>query len=263
MPRVTTTALPHAVRPRLWRATDPAEWFFVPRPHPAARLRIFCLPYAAGWPWAFRGWPAGLGADIEVCAICLPGRGRRTDAAAASIDELVAGLCDAMEPKLDLPYALYGHSFGALVAFELAAELERQGAPLPRRVFVSGSTAPGTHTSRAPLHELPDDALAAEMLALNTAPSPALADPSVLATTLALFRADLRLAEQHRFRDAILSSSLTAFFGEDDPSATAAEVARWQAFARGGFELRGFPGDHFFVHSQQDLLLEAIQQGLA
>jgi medium-chain acyl-[acyl-carrier-protein] hydrolase len=265
MPRVNTTASPAAVdaaRPRLWPATDPAEWFFVPRPRPAARLRLFCLPYAAGWPWAFRGWPAGLGEDIEVRAICLPGRGRRTDAAAASIDELVAGLCDAMG-QLDLPYALYGHSFGALVAFELAAELERQGAPLARRVFVSGSTAPGTHTARAPLHELSDDELAVEMLALNTAPSPALADPSVLATTLALFRADLRLAEQHRFRAAALSSPLTAFFGEEDPSATAAEVARWRDFARGEFELRGFPGDHFFVHSQQDRLLEAIQQGLA
>lgn len=265
MPHAETTSLSpaaEAAAPRQWPAADPAEWFFVPSPRPAARLRLFCLPYAAGWPWAFRGWPAGLTADIEVRAICLPGRGRRTDPPAASLDELVAGLCGALRPLLDRPYALYGHSFGALVGFELAAELERQGAPRAQRVFVSGCTAPGSHTTRAPLHQLSDDELVAEMLALNTAPSPALADPGVLATTLALFRADLRLAEQHRPRGGAISSPLTAFFGQADPSATAEEMERWQSCTGGAFELRGFPGDHFFVHSQQERLLEAILQGL-
>jgi len=242
---------------------DPTGWFFVPEPRPSASVRLFCFSYAGGWPWAFRAWPTMLPDDVELYAICLPGRGRRANELAPdSIDALVTALGSVMTPLCGKPYALFGHSFGAIVAFELAGELERQGNSRPRHVFVSGCAPPGTHAVRPPLHTLPDDDLVAVIRSWTTTPNPALADPGVLAATVPLVRADLRLAELHRSRIVTLASPLTAFFGSEDDSAPRDAVAEWQVHAGGPFALRGIAGDHFFLHTHTVELLAAVYQGL-
>ncbi len=241
---------------------DSTGWFFIPEPRPSAHKRLFCFSHAGGWPWEFRGWPAGL-ADVEVHAICLPGRGHRANQpAATSLDELATTLRTVMLPLLDKPYALFGHSFGALLAFEVAGELERHAAPAPRRVFISGSAVPRTHAARAPLHVLPDAELLESIRALRATADPALEDPGIQAVTLALVRADLKLAELHHSRTAPLSAPITAFFGSADTSAPRDVVAEWRNHTRGSFELHGFAGDHFFVQAQTTHVLTAVQRGL-
>jgi surfactin synthase thioesterase subunit len=242
---------------------DDTGWFFVPAPRPGARLRLVCFAQAGGWPWEFRAWPAAL-PEIEVRAVCLPGRGRRAgEAAAATLEELAARLAPVLAPLLDRPYALFGHSFGALAAFETAAELARRGGPLPRRVFASGAAAPGTHGARAPLHTLPDAELLAAVRALREPLDAALPDPGPGAVILPLVREDLRLAERYRVRTRVLAAPITALFGRDDASAPEADVAEWRHHTSADFELHGFPGNHFFVHARPAPVLAAVSRGLA
>jgi medium-chain acyl-[acyl-carrier-protein] hydrolase len=167
-----------------------------------------------------------------------------------------------MLPLLDKPYALFGHSFGALLGFEVAGELERCDAPQPRRIFLSGSAVPQNHAARDPLHVLPDAELLAAIQALRATPDPALEDPGVRAVTLALVRADLKLAELHHSRTVPLAAPITALFGSSDSSAPRDAVAAWRNHTRGAFELHGFSGDHFFVQAQIDQVLAAVQRGL-
>src|SRR5947208_15726994 len=102
-------------------------WLTRPRPNPSARLRLFCLPFAGGGASAYHTWPEGLPGDVEVCAVQPPGReGRFREPAFARLRPLVTALTDALRPHLDRPFAVFGHSLGALVAFEWVRELRRR-----------------------------------------------------------------------------------------------------------------------------------------
>ncbi|MEI6181531.1 MAG: thioesterase domain-containing protein, partial [Chloroflexales bacterium] len=106
------------------------RWFVRPRPQPQARLRLFCLPYAGGTASIFRTWPTSVSPSIEVWAIQLPGRETRFhEPRLTRLDELSAILVDVISPHLNLPYAIFGHSMGALIGFALARRLRDQGFP--------------------------------------------------------------------------------------------------------------------------------------
>ena len=118
-------------------------WIAGRKPNPLARLRLFCLPYAGGSALIFRAWSNALPADIEVCPIQLPGRSTRSkEQPFTEISALIQVLAQALSSLLDRPFAIFGHSLGALIGFELARQLRRQYSLSPVRLFVSGGRAP-------------------------------------------------------------------------------------------------------------------------
>src|SRR6266508_329155 len=103
---------------------SPAAWISCPRPNPRAAMRLFCLPYAGGGPQTYYKWSPALPTAVEVCPIQLPGRANRlAERPFTSLPHLVQALAGALRPQLDKPFALFGHSLGALLGFELARQV--------------------------------------------------------------------------------------------------------------------------------------------
>jgi medium-chain acyl-[acyl-carrier-protein] hydrolase len=240
---------------------DEANWFFTLQSQRNARMRLFCVPYAGGWPWVFRPWAVALAPDIEVCSIYLPGRGRRSkESMPVSVRELARSLSAAVSRKTDLPYAIFGHSFGALLAFELAAELEASAVRPPARVFVSGCSPFAVNDSFR-LHELSDEQLLGVVRGWGSSADSLIEKPEVLALTLAMLRMDLKVSDGH-VPQSVLDCPLTAFFGSADAQAGSEEAAAWHAHTRGGFAAHELPGGHFFIHDQSVALMAAVQRQL-
>ncbi len=238
----------------------PDAWLLCPRPDPQARLRLLCFAYAGGGPPIFHHWAGGLPAGVEVCAVQLPGRGARVrEAPFTRLAPLVETLASALRPDLDKPFALFGHSVGALIAFELARALRRRGQPLPAHLFVSGCGAPQLPDPRLPIHALPDGEFVAELAQLGGTPAEVLAHAELMALLLPALRADFALSETYVCaEEPPLACPVTAFGGVDDARVSRDRLEGWREQTVGSFTLRLFPGDHFFINTARPALLEAL-----
>jgi medium-chain acyl-[acyl-carrier-protein] hydrolase len=232
---------------------------------PARRLRLFCLPYAGGSASIFRAWPAALGDAVDVCPIQLPGRGNRLhEEPFTRMDDLLSALVEALLPLLDLPYAFFGHSLGALVGFELARRLRARVGTQPVLQLVSACRAPQVPARETPIHELPDHRFLARMGEVDGIPAEVLESAELMELLLPLLRADIELAETYRWRpDAPpLGCPISALGSEEDRFVTRDDVEAWRVHTTGAFAARFLPGGHFFIHAAEGALLDAVRADL-
>lgn len=212
----------------------------------------------------FARWNAASGGRLEICAVHLPGRESRiTENAFTSVDALVPALVDRLTPHLDRPYALFGHSMGALIAFETARELRRRSLPSPARIFASAFRAPHLPDRFPNRHVLDDEAFVADLRKLAGTPDEVVADEEMMALLLPTLRADVTLCETYVHRvDDPLDVPLTVCGGEDDARVSRDELEGWRRHTRAGMELRIFPGHHFFLKSHRAAVVAAIADRL-
>jgi surfactin synthase thioesterase subunit len=232
--------------------SDSNRWVLIPKPLPDARLRLFCLPYAGGTPGAYRSWPDMLTPDIEVAFIQLPGHGPRyREALLTRISTARPLLADGLADYLDLPFALFGQSLGALLAFELARELRHRGQPGPVHLFVSARPAPQLPNDWSIIHMLADKLMIKEVQRrYGGIPQAIMADEEMLRLFLPILRADLELLETYEYRpQAPLDCDITAYGGYQDWAVTDAQLECWGEQTLGQFSQQMFPGDHFFVQN--------------
>lgn len=217
----------------------------------APRIRLFCFPYAGVGASAYRLWAAGLPGGIETCAVQLPGReSRLREPALERIDAIVDALLPVLRPHLDLPFAFFGHSMGAVVASELTAALARDGGPTPTHLFLSARRAPHLPDPDPPLTGLGDDDFVAEINRRYGGIPPEVArDREILELLLPCLRSDIEALESHRAGIVPrIACPLVVFGGTEDRRATQPELEAWSAFASGSFRVRMFPGDHFYIN---------------
>jgi medium-chain acyl-[acyl-carrier-protein] hydrolase len=245
---------------------EPSTWLLRARGDGRARVRLFCIPYAGGGGSLYMSWGRELAPLVDVCAVQLPGRETRLqEPAYTSFAELVDAMGRALRPFLDdLPFALFGHSMGALLAFELARRLRAERAPAPVRLFVSGYRAPEIPSPHPPLAHLPDSDFVTEIRArYDGVPEEVLRQPELMALLLPCLRADMALVESFRWRDQPpLTCPISAYGGRDDTHASETQLALWRRHTRGPFTMRQFAGTHFFIRSARAQLLAAIAQDL-
>ncbi|MGK4580324.1 thioesterase II family protein [Kitasatospora sp. HPMI-4] len=240
-------------------------WIVGARRPAAPTVRLLCLPHAGGGSSAYASWAAALDDTIEVCPVELPGRQSRwRDQAFAHSEPLVDGLASAITDELDVPYALFGHSMGSLLAYELARTLRRRGLPEPRALFVSGGPAPQLPREQPGVHDRSDDVVVEKLRMLGGLPEEVYAEPELLEVLLPAIRADFSVCETYRHRpEPPLGCPVVAFAGAEDAEVPPARMEPWREQTTAGFEMHVLPGDHFFVRSSQAAVLETVQATLA
>ncbi|HEX3253015.1 MAG TPA: thioesterase II family protein [Pyrinomonadaceae bacterium] len=236
------------------------KWFSSPKRNSQAQLKLFCFPYAGGNSQTYRGWPFKLPETIEVQAVNLPGRGTRLrEAPFTRLTPLVHELAEAILPELDKPFAFFGHSMGALIAFELTHQLRKLNLPSPAHLIVSGRSAPHLPDTDPQTHDLPEKEFLEELRRLNGTPAEALDHPELMQLMLPILRADFAICETYSYEDRpVLDCPITALGGLDDANVSREELASWRERTSGAFTMRMFPGDHFYLHTSQSPLLETV-----
>lgn len=240
-------------------------WISVHRLSPSARVRLFCFPYAGGSAAAFRTWPKGVGHEVDVVPLHYPGRGARlSEPLLRRAGDLARAAAEAMAPHRDLPFALFGHSLGALLAFETARALRRLGGRQPSHLVVSGRRGPRIPEPETPIHGLADALFVDEVQRRYDAiPQAVLAEPELMALLLPSLRADFEVLETYAYvQEPALECSISAAGGDADARATLDGLAAWRDETRGAFELRTFEGGHFFIAEGESPFLEWLRTGL-
>jgi surfactin synthase thioesterase subunit len=229
---------------------------------PEPKIRLACLPHAGGSASYFFSTSAALAPGIETLAVQYPGRqDRRKEPLVDRLDVLADRVAAALLPwGRDVPLALFGHSMGALLAFEVTRRLERAGIT-PVTLFASGRRAPGTHRFET-VHRGDDNAIIAEMRELSGTDTTLLGDADFMRVMLPAVRADYKAIETYRPSREVVAAPIVALVGDTDPKATATETAAWSDHTTGGFELRTFAGGHFYLNRHAPKVLQVISDRL-
>lgn len=242
---------------------DLAAWLRRFDDTPAASRRLVCFPHAGGTAKYFRPYWRALKDTADVVAVQYPGRQERShEAPIGDLDELARSAVDAVLELSDRPLSLFGHSMGAALAFEVARRLEAKGVVLSG-LFVSGRRAPSRHRDER-THQLADPWLLHAVRKL-AGPSAQLPGFEVFARgALPLIRVDYRAAETYRYVPGpALACPVVALTGDADPLVTVDEAAAWGDHTRGEFDLRVFPGGHFYLDEHRPALLELLAAHLS
>jgi medium-chain acyl-[acyl-carrier-protein] hydrolase len=239
---------------------NPSEWFVRYQNHPAtAPVRLFAFPFAGGGASIYREWGNRL-RGVDVYSALLPGRERRLDELPiGDLHQLLDPLLPALLALADRPFILFGHSMGALIAYELARRLKERGIS-PAYLIVSGYRSPDRPRRNRTLHHLPDAELVDALRDYGGTPAKILEHEEMLQILLPMLRADFRLNETYVYTPgSTLNCPLTALAGLTDKLVTPDEMTGWGEKTEGDFSLVRIPGGHFFILECPDLVLETVQ----
>jgi medium-chain acyl-[acyl-carrier-protein] hydrolase len=238
--------------------------FLRPRPVAQPRKRLICFPYAGGSAAIYHQWPNSLPADIELVAIQYPGRATRMrEAPCSDLAVLLDDIEGGIHPWLDRPYAFFGHSMGATVAFELTRRLRAAGKALPMYLFLSGRSAPHLPPVKPPVHDLPNDEFLAAIREFNGTPSELLEHRELMEMMLPVMRADFQSLETWKFKESPpLDIPMSVFGGISDGGVPLENLDAWAAHTTARFKRHMFPGDHFFLHHQFPAMLSIISRAM-
>lgn len=241
------------------------RWWQTFGPRSRARLTLVCFPYAGGHAAVFRSWPHQLAEWIEVYGIQLPGRRNRVDETPrTSLPFLVDEIGRALSPALDKPFACFGHSVGAILAFEVSRWLRRERGTEPRHLIVSGRRAPQAPASETIIHDKSDAVVLDKLRELKGTPPEILADAELLQTMLPTLRADFSLSERYTYvHEPALGCPITAFGGREDEETAHGRLEMWRTQTTAAFVSHMFDGGHFFVHEHEGELVRRVDEALS
>ena len=225
-------------------------------------MRLIAFPYAGGSAAIYRRLPKYL-PSLEVHAVELPGRGRRLlETPYTSMPKLIDMLLGELSDPLHSPFAFFGHSMGATIAYELACALPPEVRPNLKHLFVSARRAPTVPPALELLHTLDNDALKDRLRELGGTAQAVLDSHDLMNMLLPMVRADFTLVETHRATQQCLPVDITAFVGLQDMGATPDHMRGWSQATSKSFELKAFEGGHFFLEAALPVVGEVVLRRL-
>ncbi len=239
-------------------------WFPYWKPNPAARLRLFCFPFAGGSASTFHRWAlAGLSKEVDALAVQYPGHETRMrEPLHHRVPDMVEALGPVIQPLLDRPYAFLGYSLGCLVSLELAHWLRRQGAPAPVGMLLAACTPPHQRKTRG-RYTLPDKDFIADFNRYGGMPAAVLASKELMELMMPVLRADIEQVDEYSVpTEPPLSLPFALWGGQEDTNPSPQGLEGWRDFTTGSVELQVLPGGHFFILSAGDQLRKGVEQKL-
>jgi surfactin synthase thioesterase subunit len=223
-------------QPYLWRAR-------VER----AQHKLICFPHAGAGAGAYLEWAERMPEGVELLAVQLPGRQERiTEELILDVPELIEAVCRGIADELTGDYSFFGHSAGALLAFEVTRALAAAGRPGPRTLFVSGQPAPGGWRAE-PVNALPDKEFRDALTELGGIEPEVIADDDIMAMVIPIVRAEFRLWESYAIDPAaVVDTEIVALTGDADHRCPVSSLAGWADHTTRSFERRVYPGGHFY-----------------
>ena len=243
---------------------EPDPWFPFRRPAGTTRLRLFCFPFAGAGASTFRTWPTLVPDHVEVCAMQLPGRETRlNEARFTSLSDAVGPAVEAMRSYLDVPCALFGHSLGAALAYEVAVALSAVSLPAPVHLFVSGRGGPSRGPETTHTFSLPEEDFIRHVKAYGGMPDAVLSNAELRAVFLPLLRDDIRLIDTYiPTGDCVLACPITAFAGSADPCVGPDALEAWSQSTDAAFRVKLVAGGHFYLRDHGTVLVDEMMRDL-
>lgn len=244
----------------------PADvWIDAPRRNPKAVCRLFCVPYAGGTGLVYRPWLKALPDFIEVLPLQLPGRGARIkEPLMNNLLEIAARMVNELAPLfLEKPCALFGHSLGATICFEIARKLRAAYGVSPFLLMVSGRQAPHLRDRDGPSYHLDDAAFIERVQRLNGMPKEVMESQELMDLLVPMLRADFQAVEAYEYRPGPpLECPIVAFGGRQDADITQEDIAAWGQYTTSNFGFQMYAGGHFFLREQEAELLRDVKREL-
>ena len=239
-----------------------SNWFKIYNANPNPKLRLFCFPYAGGSAQIFSEWSAKLPSSIDLFAIQAPGRGRRfSEPPIACLKSKMQILHKEILPYTDVPYMFIGHSNGALLAYELARELQKSGNCNLKHIVISAKRAPHLPSIKEPIHDLEQKLFIAKLKEYDFTPDEVLENDELMELFSPMLRADFSLSETHCFdKDTPLESDVSLFWGNQDEDVPLNDILAWKDLIKGKTNTVEFYDGHFFITKSQELFLQEINR---
>ncbi|OCQ21030.1 hypothetical protein A7985_14700 [Pseudoalteromonas luteoviolacea] len=236
-----------------------SNWFVKPKVQHGAAVKLFCFPFAGGGTSTYANWAEKLSDDIQVVAVQPPGRSNRFfEPAFDSMGALIDDLLPRFIEQIDGQYMIFGHSLGSRVAYELITRLKKRGVQLPEHFFASGSRAAHLPCHDHEYHEMKDEAFIKKLEELNGTPKEVLENKELVNMILPTLRADFKIADSYRAEMKKLPCSATIYSGRLDSSISMENLKAWRELFAEINAVKIFPGDHFFINSSEDMVLDHL-----
>jgi medium-chain acyl-[acyl-carrier-protein] hydrolase len=241
------------------RVTNP--WLLIRTVNPRARLNLICFPYAGGSAQLFNNWQAAI-SEAQICAVQYPGRSSRVkEQAFTNWQALVDAFVPHLLPFLNKPFAFFGHSMGAIIAYEVARRVQERYGLRPERLIVSGRRAPQISLQEPPTYNLPDAEFVEELRRLNGTPQAVLDHPELMQLMLGIIRADFTLTQTYNYTPGPkLTCPVSVFGGLGDADVAREHLEAWCELTSNGCLLQMFEGDHFFIQTNEKPVLRMINE---
>lgn len=229
------------------------------------KIKLFCIPYAGGSAAVYSRWKKLVNPLIELKQVELPGRGSRmNESLIDNIPDIVRNIFKEIKDQIKPPYALFGHSMGALITYELCKKIKQEGYPSPVHIFFSGKQGPQIKLKGLNCYNLPEDEFIKHILNYNGTNEAVFKNKELASLFIPILRADFKMVETYKFdrTDDYLECDVSVFSGTDDRAVSWEDLSGWQEVTKSNCRFYPFKGGHFFINEHTEEVVDQINNVL-